>query len=334
MQKYLLSVFIIVMEKIGLDHFNYLSDNFGIWQHTQGAKIDRQHGYALDDAARALILAKELGLKEKAKVYLNFIRESVSPHRIINFFDKKRQPLPLDWSEDALGESYWAIAQLYDEPELKNLCSALALQIEQRILKFSSVRGTSYSLLGAIIQNHTLAEKLSDFLIKTYELNKRWNWHWLENELTYGNAIVPLALIEFGHAAKDSNALNVGFEMLDFLNKTTKVDRKPIAIGNNGWFKKGREKSTFDQQPVDISYQIIANVSAYEISLQDAYLAEAKTYFSWFWGNNCASRLMVDPKRHLCFDGINEKKISDNSGAESIVCFLLAQEKIWPYLEK
>ena len=35
--------------------FDYLIDNFGIWQHSNGQEIYSSKGYALDDAARGLV---------------------------------------------------------------------------------------------------------------------------------------------------------------------------------------------------------------------------------------------------------------------------------------
>jgi len=317
-----------------LKHFNYLSDDFGIWQHTRGKIIDKRHGYALDDAARALIVALEYGSVKQARIFLDFIREATRNGRIVNFFGPDRSPLSRPSSEDALGESYWAVAFAHNKKLNPEVTEGLIEKLNILALDMKSLRGKSYSLLGSLMLGKKSAHKLASDIETEYLNNKRKNWSWPEGMISYANAIIPLSLIEYGQVMKRSSALNSGIEMLDFLNRVTKVDRTPIAIGNKGWFARGRRKEVFDQQPIDIAYQVLANVRAFENSNDNKYLVEARNYFHWFWGNNLAEKPLIDASDWSCLDGIQENKLSSNRGAESVICYLLAEKAIEPYLDE
>lgn len=319
------------MKKIGLKHFNRLTDDFGIWQHTLGREIDRDHGYALDDSARALLVANRLDLTEKAEVYLEYLNNSTK-RGVVNFFNSKRQPLPLPWSEDALGETFWALTLVTKDKDSKK-AEQIAARLLPYVEKFSSVRGLSYSLIGAAQVDDTLAKDLASKLLQIYTKKKSTNWHWLEDKLTYANAIIPYSLLIFAKQTGDSEAFESALSMLDFINRAAKYEKVPICIGNIGWFRRGCKKSIFDQQPIDAAYQTIANIEAYRATGSRHYLNEAKKFFDWFWGKNIANKLLVSISSEGCLDGIREDGLSQNMGAESIVCFLLAQEEIWPYLD-
>jgi hypothetical protein len=317
------------MERISTSYLEFLTDDFSIWQHSSGKKIDKKHGYALDDAARAMIFTMLYGPKGLIKIYFDFLKNCLENDGGNNFYDKDRNPLPSSPSEDALGQTYWALALWNKTSQTKYS----QIRIETMINRFESVRGNSYALIGAVLENHTLAKILQNKLLKIYVKNSSKGWEWIEHSLTYGNAIVPMSFFAYHRNFFDKDVFAAGLAMLDFLNKKTKHNTSPITIGNKGWYRQGQKKSLYDQQPIDIAYQVIANIEAYEITSNYHYLSEAKFYFSWFWGNNILNRQLVDCKTKRCFDGMREKSISRNSGAESIICYLWAQEKIWSYIE-
>jgi len=63
------------------------------------------------------------------------------------------------------------------------------------------------------------------------------------------------------------------------------------------------------------------------------YLEEAKEYFGWFWGKNLIGKPLIDSD-DSCADAVCSYGIQKNRGAESIICYLLAQDAIWSYLPK
>lgn len=320
------------MKKIGLGHINYLTDEFGIWQHTKGLTIDYKHGYALDDAARALLVAIKFFDYEKAMTYINFLNEAISDEMVVNFFNSKKKPLSKPWSEDALAEAYWALCTAFVNSFYPVASEQIIQSMIYKVGNFKSVRGRAYAILGASQVDFELTNHLVESLTKDYEENKTDDWRWIENSLSYANAIVPLSFLYASEVLKKPTLRTYGLEMLDFLNTESKHGDCPITIGNKGWYEKEGEKAIIDQQPIDAAYQVMANVKAFELTANENYLNEAKIYFSWFWGNNIAGKPLIDTKSESCRDGLCSSKVDSNRGAESTICYLLAQEEIWSYL--
>lgn len=319
------------MKQISLKHLNYLTDDFGIWQHTKGKKIDKNRGYALDDSARALLVALKYNDLEKVRIYINFLKTAISKERIVNFFSKEKKPLPIDGSEDAIGEAYWALAEAFSRGFYYKEVSELLAILTPKIYEMKSVRGRAYSLLGAINIDQRLAKTLTKSLLNQFNQNADAEWPWLESELTYANAIVPLALMSaFEIVGKQSQ--QTGLLMLNFLNKVCEHNSVPIVIGSIGWHKKGSKKALFDQQPIDATYMVLANVKAWEQTGQKNYLLQAKKFVSWFWGNNILGLSLIDLEDESCQDGIAKVGLNTNRGAENIVCYLLAQETMSRHL--
>lgn len=315
------------MKKISLKHLIYLTDDFGIWQHTKICKIDRSKGYALDDSARALLVALSYGNFNIAQVYLDFIYFAVGKDKMVNFFSEKRKPLPIECSEDALGETYWALAEAVKKKFNTAKAGKLIKKITPFVYQMNSTRGKAYSLLGAYKVDKALANQLITSLAHRYQNNSEQNWLWIEDEMTYANAIIPFSFL----CASDffgKNYQEVGLLMLDFLNSVTSYKSRPIVIGSLGWYRKGGKKALFNQQPIDAAYQILANEKAWEISGDEKYLNKVKLYLSWFWGNNISGLSLMDGSGDSCLDGIWERGLNPNRGAENIVCYLLAQKAI------
>ena len=313
--------------KLSLKHFYYLLDDFGIWQHTKGNKIDKKMGYALDDAARALVFTGSSRFKPESKVLIDYIQRSLENDS--NFFDPKRQSIAFPISSDALGQSYWACALCSESNIYKKEVGEMSNQIKNNFIRLNNIRGKCYAILGsAIIKDDEIAQKLLSYLKKEYKTNSTPDWHWPERHLTYGNAIIPLAFLTAGKQLNDNKAIEIGKTTLDFLNKRTIFKRLPIAIGNKDWYFYKKKKSLFDQQPIDPAYQVLANLKAYDVFREKQYLDSAKLFYSWFLGNNIANEPLVDFVDGSCRDGIAEDGLSKNKGAENVVCFLLAHKAI------
>jgi hypothetical protein len=289
-------------------------------------------GYALDDSARALLVAVRYGDVEKAQIYLNFLKKAISKKRVVNFFSKDRKPLSIKYSEDALGEAYWALAEARATGLFVSEVQVLIDIITPKIYKMSSVRGRAYSLLGASKIDKELTIYLVESLTKQYSKNADRSWEWIEDKLTYANAIIPLSFLEASDVLGGKYRL-IGLSMLNFLNRITTYGSVPMVIGNLGWYEKGKGKAIFNQQPIDAAYQILANKKAWELSGNDNYIYKAKEFVSWFWGNNILGRSLLDVSDDSCLDGIRQNGLNPNRGAENIVCYLLAQESMSHHLD-
>lgn len=307
--------------RVSTAYLHFLTDDFGMWQHTAGESIDRKHGYALDDSARALIAALRYGEDELAATYLEFVRHACADFpRPVNFFDQNRQPLNRPVSYDALGEVWWAlgIASEYgfgttsEHEETRN-----------HILPYLNSTHYLRSLAYAVIPNDNpeWRERFVRIVKQGLERFSDKEWVWPEEALTYGSAIVPYALLSCGEE-------ELGLQLLDFLNRTYIINGLAMPIGNEGPHIKGEKPPMFDQQPIEAAYFVLANTLAWRITGEGTYCDAARAFLGWFWGNNITGHPIISRDGQALHDSLRPNDVSPNRGAENIACYLIAQ---WEY---
>ena len=65
--------------------------------------------------------------------------------------------------------------------------------------------------------------------------------------------------------------------------------------------------------------------TAYSITGDDAYQRRMREAFNWFLGDNSIGQVVYDRTTGGCYDGVGEKNINLNQGAESTISYLLAR---------
>ena len=320
-----------------LIHLKRLTTPLGLLQHTEKETPDPAHGYSLDDNARALIVALkyakiylDLPLLNLAQIYLDYLkRAQLKDGRFHNFLSFGNKFTDRAGSEDSFGEVIWALGYAISHPEIDQAIKKRALRIFQKAKKqiknLKFLRGRAYTLLGLYyVMDKKGVKKLADSLILDYKRSTQQNWHWFENILTYANGLLPYALFLAYDLLKDKKYLKIGQESLDFLDKVCRKDRIVVPIGNQGWFKKGREKALFDQQPIEPAMMVLAFSALFQITHNFEDKEKALDWFSWFYGNNLKNKKLLDQKTGGCFDGLTKFGANLNQGAESILSYLLA----------
>ena len=112
---------------------------------------------------------------------------------------------------------------------------------------------------------------------------------------------------------------------LNFLIKHTFKNGIYIPVGQSGWFPKSGIRQYFDQQPEDVTATIQALNSMYDIDKKAEYKELAEAVFNWFLGDNILGQVVYDRSTGGCYDGIGEKAINLNQGAESTISYLIAR---------
>jgi len=308
-------------------YLDAITDHIGVWQHAENGNISEEHGYALDDSARGLIAALMNNEPRIAESSLGFIERVVSYDRVVNFIDAKLQPVDHPHSDDAIGEAVWALGMCQRYGFEVDRVGLLQPLLNHHVAKFDNhLRARAYAILGYIYLDLERVQPLAAYIFAKYRQVAREGWLWPESSIVYGNAVLPMALMEAGYAFGETEWQAAGRAMLDFLNQATKERGVPIAIGNKGWYSRGGQKALYDQQPIHPAYQVLANVTAFNLTHDAKYKQEAETYLSWFWGNNLLGKPLIDQQQGRCYDGLHEKGVSKNAGSENIVCYLMAQQ--------
>jgi glycosyltransferase involved in cell wall biosynthesis len=332
---------------VSLSHMIRLTTDTGIIQFSKLASPDINSGYALDDNARALIaMCKyyEVTRDHSALVenYLGFIVSCQGKDgRFMNYvradgtFDAKNQDENL---EDANGRALWALSEFITREDLFD--PALIAQAELSFLtavypliKMRSPRAMSFVLKALCLYNVSkkssiLKEQialLADDLIAKYRRVADSNWKWFESYLTYGNAVIPEAMLCAYLATGNPSYKIIAKLSFDFLLSIIFQNDEIKVVSNQGWLQKGQPAQRYGEQPIDIAYSILALDRFHEVFPGDGYQGKMQASFNWFLGKNHLNQIMYNPSTGGCYDGLEEHHINLNQGAESTVSYLLSR---------
>lgn len=339
-----------VFPELNLNHLFNLTDETGILQHARFHIPNRNHGYCLDDNARALLLTvllkKKLGENERVNhlfnIYLSFIDYAYNPElfRFRNFMNYERKWLETSGSEDSQGRTAWALgtvlANTYNSNILGHVESLFHNSINI-IPHLTHPRAVSYGLLGLTeyINKHPenenifqLLRKQAERLFKFFENSiDNQDWPWFDGLVTYGNNRIPEAMLCSGYLLNDEKLIDKGSRLLDWLIKHQFENEYFSPVGNNGWFSIN-QKNQFDKQPLEAHGMIDACLTAAKVTGDDKYNHYAKKAFDWFLGDNSHGTSLYDFSTGGCRDGLHVSGLNKNQGAESTISWLYSLLKI------
>lgn len=329
-----------------LDHLHHMTDDTGILQHATFTVPNYHEGYCIDDNARALIVSTllaelELGGGHSVSLmtrYLAFLAYAFNKEtgRFRNFMNYQRQWLEDNGSEDSNGRTLWALGIVIGRaptPGFKSTASSLFEQSLPAILQTTSPRAWAFALIG--IHEYLrrfrgdrlvsqIRDELSERLLRLYQTCRTDDWHWYEKELSYCNAVLPLAMLVCGKHTSNSSMTAAGIESLRWLQTVNTIDGHFVPTGSNGFYQEGGEHARFDQQPVEAQSMIAACLEAYRNTNDPSWRKEAQQTFEWFLGRNDLHLPVYDPTTGGCRDGLHPDRANENQGAESTLAFLQA----------
>jgi glycosyltransferase involved in cell wall biosynthesis len=334
---------------IKLDHIKKLTTDFGILQFSKFSQPDPESGYTLDDNARALInmILYNKAFPDKntlklANTYLNFI-EGIQQNNgwFDNYKDfdhqltKQNKEVNL---EDANGRALWSLGTVIshrDTLPLEMICQAVKCwdKAIKRIDDIKSPRAIAYALKGLYLYHSiykdeeikTHIEKLADELLRHYNINSAENWCWYEDYMTYANNVLPEAMMYSYLVTKNPKYKKIAAITFDFLLSHYFMKGQLKVISNRGWFKKENERIFYGEQPIEVATTIIALDLFYEVTRNKKYKDQLKLAFIWFLGNNHLKQIMYNPENGASYDGLEDKHININQGAESSLCYFKAR---------
>jgi len=333
---------------IKLQHLRKLTNNFGIYQFAILDEPDPNWGYTLDDNARALAVVALYRRLHKSKydenlanIYLKFLEHAVKPTGgFKNYFtneEKSHQARNLDENlEDSEARALWslAIAATSKLPtKLKQRASLLLNNQYEKFTKVESPRAIAFHIkalvtwltLGKNGKAMNLVINYANFLLDRFNDNNSADWQWFEQSLTYSNAVLPEALLLAYKATGNYDYFKAGKTALDFLISQSFQGEVCEPVGQSGWFKRGETKKIYDQQPEEVSSLVMALRTMFDLSEDIFYQEKMLQAFNWFLGNNALNQVVYSQMTGGCYDGIGEREINLNQGAESTISYLLAR---------
>ena len=328
---------------IRLDHLIRMTDDTGLLQHAAHSVPDRRFGYCVVDNARGLLVAllaqRVIGLDETKPLittYLSYLYHSQTEDGYFrNFMDFRRNLDHEAGSEDCLGRALWALGLAVGlaPDEGQRLLAKRMFQRSMTLPLNFGPRGCALGILGlhSYLQSEPkdkLAEEtlgsLAATLVRKFDDEADENWRWFEPDLTYENALLPLALFTFAKHTGDENALRVARESLAFLEENAFAKGYLQLVGNEGWYLRGGESPLTDEQPIDAAAFVLAFRAAYAATGDPHYLIRMRESFEWFLGTNRLGLSLYNFSTAGCHDGLGTEEVNANQGAESVLSFLIA----------
>jgi hypothetical protein len=210
----------------------------------------------------------------------------------------------------------------------RRVCRMLFDRALEAVDSLEFPRSRAYAMLGLAYAYPALHEvayaaafrRLAQTLADAYDASREGDWAWFEPIMTYDNARLPEALIRAGHALGDRRYADLGLVTLAFYERTTMVDGIFVPIGNCGWYQRGGQRATYDQQPLEAYAMIEAQLAAHDATSDPSRAAAAELALAWYYGKN--SRGVVMAHGGGCYDGLGENAVNRNMGAESTLALL------------
>jgi glycosyltransferase involved in cell wall biosynthesis len=343
---------------INLNHFENMTTPFGMLQFSKINQPDIDSGYTLDDNARALIAmcmhfeaTKDENDIPKIRLYVDFIEFCLqSSGYFLNYVDEDKTFTPQNEAcnlADSNGRAIWALGYLVSISELvpEDIVTKVELILEKVMPHFKmlhSTRAMAFTIKGLYYSftktnselQRSVIKMFADRLVAMYNHEAEKDWKWYEGYLTYGNSILPEAMLLAWLVTKDPIYKSIAKDSFDFLLENTFSNDGIQVISNRTWWRKGHTPARFGEQPIEITYTILALAQFYEVFKDPEYLQKMTIAFDWFLGKNHLSQVIYNPCTGGCYDGLEETQVNLNQGAESTVCYLIARLKMEEFKNK
>jgi hypothetical protein len=269
-------------------HLRRLTDDTGLLEHALGRIPRRREGYTTDDNARALWTVTEWldprrrrNLREEdvallrslADVYLAFLlwtqKDDGWFHNNVAY---DRTPEPEGVSHDCQGRALWSCADAWVRLDCGRRETAYILiqQSLRTIGAIGSLRGRAFAMAacahlieadkGGVIRlpdgwkeelGHHL-ERLEQILCGAFRQFSQAGWNWFEPAMTYGNGVLPWAMLRVFRVTRRTETLEIGLDSLSSLQAAMRAESGGYRpIGNEKWRTK-EAVSHWDQQPLEL----------------------------------------------------------------------------------
>ena len=340
---------------IDLRHIKKMTTGVGIIQFSKINVPDIDSGYTLDDNARALIalcrhyeLTGDSSDLKYIRIYASFVFKCFRHDgRFLNYVDKERQFTDQNYSvnlEDACGRAIWALGYLLSIasflPEKYHQFADEIHFIFEHSLKatesFRSPRAMAFVIKGLYFYSkiedgecmNTIITEYADRLVESYTKESGDDWHWFEGYLTYGNSVLPEAMLMAYVLTLNPEYRKIAKESFDFLLSRIFSEDMIQVVSNQDWHLRGESMSPeFEggEQPIDVAYTILALRLFHLIFPQEGYDTMMENAFDWFLGKNPLNQTIYNPRTGGCHDGLELNNVNLNQGAESTISYLMAR---------
>ena len=323
---------------MNLQHLSGLTNDVGLFEHCLGSEPRTEHGYCVDDVARAFIVLSRYGESSSEgtrlmDVYSAFLAESQLPDgRVINRRDSDGTWRGIPSTADHWGRALWAwgtavrssrdtdaAAEAYERFRI----SARRRSIYLRSMIFASLGASQ--VLEVLPGNKPALGILRDTIAMLPDPTAA-RWSWPESTLKYANGAIPEVMMLAGFHTNQDNLIRQGRHALEWLWQLQQVAGRLSVVPHRGWMP-GDSLPAFDQQPIEVAALVDACATAYDVTSDPTWLDRIDLGRRWFDGHNDQGIAMHDPATGAGFDALTLDGRNDNRGAESTIAFLSVDQR-------
>lgn len=323
---------------MNITHLSSLTNDLGLYEHCLGSEPRHEHGYCVDDVARALIVVVRAGAQDAEArrlidVYSSFLAEAQTPDgRVVNRREASGGWRGTPSTADHWGRALWAwgtvvrsikdtaiSAEAYDRFRI----SARRRSVFLRSMVFASL-GASQVL--EVLPGNAAAMGIVRDTVAMFPRSNSRHWSWPEPTLTYANGAIPEAMMLAGFHTNDDALIRQGRHALEWLWQLQSSAGRLSVIPHRGWMP-GDALPAFDQQPIEIAALVDACVTAYDLTSDPVWLERIDIGRRWFDGWNDQGISMHDPRTGAGFDALTIDGRNENQGAESTIAYLGVEQR-------
>lgn len=320
--------------ELRFDHLERLSTPLGLYEHALGTTPRIEHGFCVDDVARALVVtsrepAPSAGLRRLTGTYLAFVLAAQHDDGLMH----NRRHADGSWADTATSDDHWgrglwalgtAAAELAD-PTLAARArdgAARAMQARSRwprAMAYAAVGAGQ--LLRADTADRAATRLLADARGVLGRAHPGTSWPWPEARLTYANAVLPEAMIVIGDHLDDAGMRDDGLVLLGWLVDEQTVDGQ-LSLVPSGGRSPADARPGYAQQPIEAAVLAEACRTAYGVTGDDRWPTVIAQCVAWFEGANDGGLPMRDATTGGGHDGLERGAVNQNQGAESTLAWL------------
>jgi hypothetical protein len=324
----------------GFDHLHRLTDRRGLFEHALHGNPRPEHGYCLDDVARALVVicrepAPSAALRDLGRQYLGFTLAAIDADGSCH----NRMSVDGSWTdtpavEDWWGRAVWGLGVAAVHAPTQSMRASALLGFRQAAQTRSPhPRSMAFAALGAgelLLRREEMAaeELLRDAVIAIGPNGDDPAWPWPQPRLTYGNGSIVEALLLAGQALPEPATVDRALELLDFLLDIEAHDGH-LSVTPVGGRGPADARPGFDQQPIEVAALAGACARAYALTADARWRHGVQLAWAWFNGDNDSATPMFDPRTGGGFDGLMQHGPNLNQGAESTLALLSTAQHAW-----
>lgn len=321
-------------EELRFDHLLRLTTPLGLFEHALGTTPRIEHGFCVDDVARALVVtsrepAPSAEVGRLSGTYLAFLLAAQHDDGLMH----NRRDSDGAWSDTATTDDHWGRALWALGTAAAHLADPVLTAWSRRgaatamRARSSWPRAMAYAAVGAGQLLHVnpddraAIQLLADARRVLGRARSETSWPWPELRLTYANAVLPEAMIVIGEHLDDAVLLGDGLDLLDWLVDEQTVDGQ-LSLVPSGGRSRADSGPGYAQQPIEAAVLAEACRTAYDVTGDDRWTTVIAQSVAWFEGANDGAVVMRDASTGGGYDGLEAHGASQNQGAESTLAWL------------